>query len=148
MEELLRDRVVRRIRPDRKLALASLRRAGRDLDTAKTLLEQSRLDWSLAISYNAMLQAGRALMFGRGYRPSSIEGHAAVVRFLQASFGREVGDRMIIAFNGMRKKRHRVVYEEADIVSRDEAEQGLRWAREFVKKAQVILHKGRGRSRG
>ncbi len=141
LEELLRSRLVRRIRPNHGLALASLRRARRDVDTAKTLVEQEKLDWSLAISYNAMLQAGRALMFERGFRPASTEGHVAVVRFLQASFGKEVGDKMIIVLNGMRKKRHRVVYEEADIVSQEEAEQGLRWAREFVNKADTILRK-------
>ena len=143
----MRDRVVRRIRPNHRLALASLRRARRDADTAKTLLDANRQDWSLAVSYNAMLQAGRALMFERGYRPSSAEGHVAVVKFLQASFRGRVGDRMIIVFDGMRKKRHRVVYEEADIVSRDEAEQGLGWAREFVNRSDAILQKGNSRSR-
>lgn len=145
LDELSRSRLLRRIRPDHRLALGSLRRARRDVDTARTLLEAGRLDWSLAISYNAMLQAGRALMFERGYRPSSAEGHVAVVRFLQASFGRELGARMMIVFDGMRKKRHRVVYEEADIVSQEEAEQGLRWAQEFVKKTDTVLGKRRSR---
>jgi len=84
--------------------------------TAKTLIENGKLDWSLAISYNGMLQAGRALMFERGYRPSSAEGHAAVVKFFHASIGKDISDRMVMALNGLRKKRHRIVYEEMDIV--------------------------------
>ena len=132
LEELLRSRVIRRIKPDHNLALKSLKRARRDIDTAKTLISNEKLDWSLAISYNAMLAAARAFMFEKGYRPSSTEGHVAVVRFLQATLGTEASNRMITIMNGMRKKRHRIVYEEIDIVSEDEARQTVKWAEEFV----------------
>jgi len=132
LEELLRSRAVRRIRPNRKLALDSIIRARRDIDTAKTLISSQKFDWSLAVSYNAMLTAGRGLMFDRGYRPSSSEGHLAVVKFLSAALETDMSDRMIMVMNGMRKKRHRIVYEEMDIVSKNEAEQAVRWAEEFV----------------
>ncbi len=133
LEELVRSRVILKMKPDRKLTLSSVRHARRDLGTARTLIANKQFDWSLAVSYNAMLGAGRALMFDRGYRPSSTEGHVAVVSFLRAALGDEASDRMISLMNGMRKKRHRIVYEEMDIVSRDEAEQSVGWAEEFVK---------------
>jgi len=130
-----------RIKPNHSLALNSIRRARRDLDTAKTLIASQKLDWSLAVSYNAMLVAGRAIMFDRGYRPSSTEGHIAVVRFLQATLGNEASQRMIMIMNGMRKKRHRIVYEEMDIVSPNEAQQAVRWAEEFVKTIDNIIRR-------
>jgi len=139
LEELLRSRAIRRIRPNHTLAINSLRRAQRGAATAKTLVEKEKFDWSLAISYNAMLRAGRALMFERGYRPSSTEGHIAVVRFLHASFGKDISDKMVMVLNGMRKKRHRIVYEEMDIVSKGEAEQALRWAEEFVNRVDTVI---------
>ena len=132
LEELLRNKIIRRIKPDKSLALNSIKRARRDIATAKTLISGDKFDWSLAVSYNAMLAAGRAFMFDKGYRPSSTEGHLAVVQFLTVMLGTKVSDRMIIVMNGMRKKRHRIVYEEMDIVSKDEAEQAVRWAEEFV----------------
>jgi len=141
LEELLRSRTIRRMRPNRRLAVNSLTRAHRDIDTARTLIENKKLDWSLAVSYNAMLLAGRALMFSRGYRPASTEGHLAVMRFLQVSLETEVSDRMIMVIDGMRKKRHRIVYEEMDIVSEDEAEQALKWAEEFVNKIDGMIRK-------
>jgi uncharacterized protein (UPF0332 family) len=116
-----------------------VKRAQRDIGTAKTLIENEKYDWSLAISYNAMLQAGRALMFERGFRPSSTEGHVAVVKFLRVSLGKEVSDRMILVLNGMRKKRHRIVYEEMDIVSQGEAEHSMKWAEEFVNTVNKII---------
>jgi uncharacterized protein (UPF0332 family) len=130
---LLRSRVILRVRPSHALALESIARSRRDIDTAKTLIANEKLDWSLAVSYNAMLVAARALMLERGFRPSSSEGHVAVMKFLQATLGSEVSGRMIMVMNGMRKKRHRIVYEEMDIVSKDEAERGIMWAEEFVK---------------
>jgi len=132
LEELLRSRVIRGMKPNRKLALISLRHARSDIETAKTLIEHKKYDWSLAISYNAMLVAGRALMFSKGYRPSTTEGHIAVVKFLQATSDIEASERMSMAMNGMRKKRHRVVYEETDTVSEEEARQAIRWGEEFL----------------
>jgi uncharacterized protein (UPF0332 family) len=140
LEELLRSRVIRRTRPDRSLALNSIKRSRRDIDTAKTLISSEKFDWSLAVSYNAMLVAGRALMFDKGYRPSSTEGHLAVVKFLNVALGTEESDRMIMVINGMRKKRHRIVYEEMDIVSKNEAEQAVRWAEEFVNIITDLIH--------
>lgn len=139
LEELLRRRVIGRIKPNRALALNALKRAKRDIDTAKTLISNEKLDWSLAVSYNAMLAAGRALMFAKGYRPSSTEGHLAVVKFLNATLENEMCDKMIMVMNGMRKKRHRIVYEEMDIVSKNEAEQAVRWAEEFVNTVAEII---------
>jgi uncharacterized protein (UPF0332 family) len=139
LEELLRSRVIRRIKPNHGLAVNSLKRAQRDIGTAKTLIENEKYDWSLAISYNAMLQAGRALMFERGFRPSSTEGHVAVVKFLHAILGKEASDRMVLVLNGMRKKRHRIVYEEMDIVSQSEAEQSMKWAEKFVSTVDKII---------
>lgn len=140
LEELLRGRVIRRIRPDHALAVTSLKRAFRDLDTAKTLIKEGQFDWSLAISYSAMLQAGRALMFERGYRPSISGGHVAVVRFVQTALSRQGGHNVMI-LDGMRKKRHRVVYEAMDIVSQAEADQALKWAKGFVTKIGTMVHR-------
>lgn len=41
----------------------------------------------------------------------------------------------------MRKKRHRIVYEEMDIVSEDEAGQALKWAEEFVNRISEIIQR-------
>ena len=141
LEELLRSRIVRKERPNHMLAVNSIRCACRDIDTAKMLFANDKFDWALAVSYNAMLVAGRGLMFNQGYRPSSTEGHVAVVKFLHAILGTEASDRIVMMMNGMRKKRHRVVYEEMDIVSEDEAEQAVKWAEEFVKRTDEMIHK-------
>jgi len=134
LEELLRDNTIRRITPDTALATRTLKRTSRDIATAKTLIQNGDFDWALAIAYNAMLSAGRALMFNQGYRPSSTEGHVAVIKYLQVVLGSETDNRLVTILNGMRKKRHRIVYEEMDVVSEDEAKRAAKWAEEFVEK--------------
>jgi len=141
LEDLLRSRVIRRIRPDNRLALNAVRRSKRDIDTARTLIANGKFDWALAVSYNAMLSAGRAYMFKMGFRPSSRGGHMAVVRFLQATLETEASDRMVLILNGIRKKRHRIVYEEMDIVSENEARQAVKWAEEFVEMISSLIQK-------
>ncbi|MDI6903496.1 MAG: hypothetical protein QMC77_07160, partial [Methanocellales archaeon] len=43
-------------------------------------LNYSTQHWALAIAYNAMLQAGRALIFSEGYRPIGRYEHVGVMR--------------------------------------------------------------------
>lgn len=139
LDELLRDRIIQRIRPNKKIAKRNLRIASRDLRAAKHLLAEENYDWALSIAYNAMLQAGRALMFLKGFRPSTQFGHIAVVRYLRVAFGEQLTERIIDVFDQMRRKRHRAVYEAVDIVSRNEAQNATKWASEFVNKVKEVV---------
>ncbi len=87
-----------------------------------------------------MLQAGRALMFENGYRPSANRSHVGVVKYLDVTLETETSDRIVMLMNGIRKKRHRVVYEQMDIVSKSEAQQTINWANEFVNRIDKEIH--------
>ena len=144
LDELLKDRIIQRIQPNKKLAKRNLKIASRDLSAAKHLLAEENYDWTLSIAYNAMLQAGRALMFLNGFRPSTQFGHIAVLRYLRATFREQPTERSIDVFDQMRRKRHRAVYEAVDIVSRKEAQNAIKWAQEFVNKVkEVVVEQGK-----
>jgi len=143
LEKLLRDRLIRKIRVDKTLVRKSFSLAKRDLETSKKVFENESYGWSLAIAYNSMLQGGRALMFLNGFKPTGQYQHIAVIKFVHIVFGKEITDRMIDIFNILREKRHKVIYEEVDIISEDEARNAIRWAEEFLSKVENIL-KGRG----
>jgi uncharacterized protein (UPF0332 family) len=143
LEKLLKDRVVRKIRIDKNLVQKTFSMAKRDLETAKRVLDDESYSWSLAIAYNSMLQAGRALMFSKGFKPSGEYKHVAVVRFLHEIFGKELTDRLITIFDRVRKKRHKVVYDEPDVISEYEAENAVLWASEFLLKVEDILKRGK-----
>lgn len=105
--------------------------AKRDIATARKLLG-SDSDWAFSIAYNAVLQAARALMFAKGYRPAVGEGqHMAAVRFAEAVLGKALGDEIYI-FDKMRSKRHRVIYDVSGSVSEQETKSAFDFAVRFV----------------
>lgn len=129
-----------RIRPHRasqKEINQLLQLARRDLNTALRNLDEAP-DWAYSIAYNSILQAGRALMFFEGYRPRGGEQHATVVEFVEERLGNAFAVQVRL-FDQMRRKRHRVIYEIAGLVSRKEAEQSITFARKFVETISEII---------
>jgi len=114
-----------------------LQLATRDLSTAIRNLEEAP-DWAYSIAYNSILQAGRALMFFEGYRPRGGEQHATVVEFVEERMGTAYATQVQL-IDQMRRKRHRVIYEVAGLVSKKESEQAIAFAREFVEKITEII---------
>lgn len=114
-----------------------LQLATRDLSTAIRNLEEAP-DWAYSIAYNSILQAGRALMFSDGYRARGGEQHATVVEFVEERLGAPY-EAQVRLFDQMRRKRHRVIYEAAGLVSKKEAEQAIAFAKEFVGKIIEII---------
>jgi uncharacterized protein (UPF0332 family) len=141
LEELLKERLISSIRVDKELVAKTFQIARRDLEVAKKVFEEESYSWSFAIAYNSMLQAGRALMFSRGFKPAGEHKHISVVRFLHDALGNELTDRMITIFDRMRKKRHAMVYDEPDVISEQEAKNAIVWAEEFIGKVENILNK-------
>jgi uncharacterized protein (UPF0332 family) len=114
-----------------------LQLAKRDLSAAIRNLDEAP-DWAYSIAYNSILQAGRALMFSEGYRPRGGEQHATVVEFVEERLGTAYAAQVRL-FDQMRRKRHRVIYEIAGLISKNEAEQAITFAREFVEKITEII---------
>ncbi|MGI0086904.1 MAG: HEPN domain-containing protein [Nitrosotalea sp.] len=56
------------------------------LKSAKNVLTINEWGLAHASAYNAMLHAGRALMFSKGYRTKGQNHHETVVLFVQAVF--------------------------------------------------------------
>jgi uncharacterized protein (UPF0332 family) len=113
--------------------------AARDLATAERNLVDDH-DWAYTIGYNAILQAARALMLAKGYRPRGAESHATVVQFIEEALGKAYGTQIAL-FDQMRRKRHRVIYEMAGLVSKQEADQGVAFAKEFVEEIRLLISK-------
>ena len=60
-----------------------------------------------------MLQAGRALMFAKGYRPMAQEHHVAVISFVQAVYSAKIPPQAMQAFDKARKRRNESLYDRA-----------------------------------
>lgn len=131
LQELEARGLIERASYNQKQITANLDRAQRDLTTAKANLNIDQ-GWAYTIAYHAMLRAGRALMFGSGYRPRGKDQHKTVVEFCAEILGKEF-QHLTSRFNRMRIKRHDFVYEPERPISETEAGKSIESAEKFVK---------------
>lgn len=136
IEDLEAEGLIRPLAIDPTRVEGALVIAHRDLGVARDLLASSS-DWAFTVAYNAVLQAGRALMFAKGYRPEGSNQHVSVVRF----GGEFLSPDQIQWFERMRRKRHQSVYDSAGSVSEREAEHAVKKAEEIVQAIEEILHR-------
>jgi len=134
IEDLEREGLVKRLTPDVRKVQDAIALAHRDLKTAGTILPTDR-DWAYTIAYNAILQAGRALMFSKGYRPDGANQHISVVKFAELFLDRSD----TIIFDRMRRKRHSSVYDMAGSISETEAESAISHAEILIRKIETLL---------
>lgn len=136
-KELENNNLIAPYKAPREQIEKELKLAERDIKVAKKMLDEDN-DWAFAIAYNAILQSGRALMFSKGYRPRGSEQHKTVLQFLSIALGSQHEEK-IHFIDTMRINRHRVLYDEPELISSSEAEHAIDIAEEFLKliKSQV-----------
>lgn len=108
-----------------------VKRAEKDLKVSEKLLSIDE-GHAYETAYTAMLQAGRAFVFVKGFRPSTNFQHKTVVSFT-AYF---LGDRykaLTEKFDYMRKNRNNFIYEPWKVnISMTDAKGALKSASEFI----------------
>ncbi len=129
-EDLLRAGHIRKLKVSRNEILEAIKRAERDLKTAKIIMAED-WDWGFAVAYNAVLQASRAYMFSQGYRPGSNQVHKNTFAFMAEAMGKEYDD-LITYFDRMRNKRNQAIYDVAGLITETEARNLFKQATEFV----------------
>jgi uncharacterized protein (UPF0332 family) len=92
--------------------------------------------------YNAMLLAGRAVMFSEGYRPTvGVGGHAAVLEFLRVPLDSSF-EPILEIMDRMRRQRHRIAYDAVGAVSSTQITEAMQTAEEFVARIERLLTSG------
>jgi len=134
IEDLEREGLIKRLPPDKKKVRDAIALAHRDLRTSRTILSTDH-DWAYAIAYNAVLQAGRALMFSKGYRPDGANQHISVVKFAELFLDSQDA----IIFDRMRRKRHSSVYDMAGSISETEAVSAVSHAEVLIRRIEDLL---------
>lgn len=111
--------------------------AKRDLKSARAVL---KVDATMAqdAGYGAMLKAGRALMFSKGFRPRGQGQHATVVLFCRESFKKREAH-LSDTFDRLRRERHEHLYWGRQPATETEARGNIRIAAEFVKAVEGLL---------
>jgi len=130
VEELLRQRRIHphRATPDEIARLLAL--ADRDIKMARRTMAED-WDWAFSIAYSAVLQAARAFMYSRGFRPATDQGHKNTFAFMREALGDEFAS-LVGYFDRMRTKRNQAIYDVAGLITEAEAKAIFEKAVEFV----------------
>ena len=114
-------------------------RAKKDLDTAKLVLPKDP-EWGATIAYQAMLRAGRALIFSKGYLPADGAQHRTVVELTHTLLGKEYAT-LVDKFEKMRRNRNQFFYESDPFGTLTEAGTSLKAAAELIPAIQKFIRK-------
>jgi len=136
-ERWLKDRLIKKQAPDHDQINKQLNRASKDLRTAEALSSIDRT-WSFTIAYHAMIRAGRAFMFSKGYLPTTLSAHKTIVEFTREALGSPYGD-LILNFDRMRRKRHDFIYNSENNTTEREALAAIRTAQDLIRGIRECL---------
>src|SRR3989338_249407 len=131
-EKFLKDSLIKNQTPDFKQISYQLQRSLKDLKTAEANIKID-LTWALAIAYHAMIRAGRALMYSKGYLPTTKRTHKTIVEFTKLILGHEYGV-LVSKFNRLRRKRHDFIYDSKNHITYSEANSSLDTAKKLIDK--------------
>lgn len=123
-----------------------LESAEKKLVSARKILEFDD-EASLQQAYEAMLRASLGYMFSHGSRVRSQPGHhIAVIEFVRAHLDKKHAA-LLTVFDRLRRKRNTALYDDTGFVSREDAEQALATADEYVKvvRADIEIRKPRAK---
>jgi uncharacterized protein (UPF0332 family) len=115
-----------------------LARAEIDLRNAKIILPRDDVG-AYRMAYDAMLQAGIALVLYYGYRPKVLGFHKTIVESVSLILGKKYG-LASKKFDQMRKNRHQAIYD-IGIISRTEANNAVDTADKFIKEIVEFIKK-------
>jgi uncharacterized protein (UPF0332 family) len=130
IQNLLKEGIIKQCPVDFRAISKLMSRALVDLKTAERNLAEDE-ECAFTYAYNAVLRAGLALMFSEGYRPEIPDKHLTVVRFAASILGVDF-KRLVNDCDIMRRKRNRFIYEPDIPCSRNEAQEALKTAKNFI----------------
>jgi uncharacterized protein (UPF0332 family) len=116
---------------DSSQVLGVLKKSRRSIKSAKLLIEDDQEN-SYQLAYEAMLLAGRALVFSFGFRPRAAGLHKIVVDFSKKVLGKEIAT-LVFKFNKMRKIRHYLVYGTGLYISEVDSRNAISSAVKFLR---------------
>ena len=138
-EKFFRDKLIKRQNPDFHQISYQLTRSLKDLKTAEANLDID-LTWALTIAYHAMVKAGKALMYSKGFLPTAKRSHKTIVEFTKLLLGHDY-DALVGKFNRLRRKRHDFIYASKNHITRHEAKLSLQTAKELIDRIIVLVEK-------
>lgn len=135
--------MLRKIPPSKEKARNSMETALKWLEEAKKNLDSEAFNSSVLSSYLAMFHSARALLFSDGFREKS---HYCIARYLEEKYVKKklLESKWINLLDHYRELRHNDQYSITFFTTKDEAENALNTAKEFIERMRKLLSRGHG----
>ena len=133
-KQLLEERRLTKINPDRKLVLKEMKGAESDLETARASLQCGNLKWTTIQGYYSIFHASRALLYSKGFREKS---HYALLVAIRELFRDELDSSLIQGFEDAMNLRQAADY--GLTFSEEGANDVIKTAEKFLLKTKKIL---------
>jgi uncharacterized protein (UPF0332 family) len=138
-EKFLKDNLIKKEKPDFKQIGCQIKRANKDLKTAEANLSID-LTWAFAIAYHAMMRAGKALIYSRGYLPTAKKSHKTIVELTKLILGNEY-ENLMAHFSRMRRRRHDFIYDSKNHITSHEAKTSIDAAKSLIDEIIILVRK-------
>jgi uncharacterized protein (UPF0332 family) len=109
VEECFKEGLLKKIEPNIKFAIKSLKQAEHFLSEAQDLIELNKKDIAYLILYEASFHAARAILFKDGIKERS---HYCISKYLEEKYGEKeiISLRQAVIFDSLRIKRNEIQY--------------------------------------
>ncbi|MFH0948366.1 MAG: HEPN domain-containing protein [Elusimicrobiota bacterium] len=129
-QEYLNKGLLKTQNPNFKQIEKQIVRAEKDLCTFNLVIDNDP-EWASTMVYQAMLRAGRSLLFSYGFLPADGQQHKTVIEITGKILGQKFG-LLIKQFDRLRKKRNVFFYDSEDTHNFTEAKNAIVTARELI----------------
>jgi len=136
LEDCFKERLLRKIKPDREKAKRSLEVAKGKLKMGKKALDKGLLDASLIYAYTSMFHSARALLYRDGIQEKS---HVCVVLYLKEKYANSIPYYLIQSLDYFRKERHEALYGLDFEIKEKDVALALKDAEEFIEIVERLV---------
>jgi len=133
----LRDHLIKEQKPNHAQIRGQLSRARKDLLAAEALFSSDKT-WSFTIAYHATMRACKALMFSKGFLPTTKNPHKTILAFAHSIFGDESRN-LFLRLDRMRRRRHDFIYDADNDTTESEARSAISTAQELMENIRRII---------
>ncbi len=143
LEECFENGMLKKCPSDKNKALLSLKLAKENLKDAEIQLDNGLLKWAFIAAYTSTFHAARALLYRDGVKERS---HYCLWIYLKEKYRNVIEAKYINELNLLREQRHRILYGDADLRSKEvesaEAESALAVAGGFLQTIEKLIKNG------
>ncbi|MEK6913704.1 MAG: HEPN domain-containing protein [Nanoarchaeota archaeon] len=140
IDYLFEKKLLRKIPLDIEKVKSSIKIADMKLTEAKELFDAEFFSNALLSVYTSMFHASRALLYKNGVQEKS---HYAVYMYIKEIFSDKIPKSLINSLNSYREMRHNILYGEEAEVERENSENALLDAEDFLEEVKKILENGK-----